>query len=413
MNTLDKRANELDQADPLRTMRNQFHIPNGLIYLDGNSLGLMPLTAAAKVAEVTGNEWANGLIRSWTDAGWFHLPTTVGDRIAPIIGGNPGEVTVADSTSVNLFKCLAAALHLNPDRQVILAEGDNFPTDSYMAQGLAGLVPDVTVRYFESHENPADCIGDDVAVVLLSHVDYRSSRIRDMTATSKAVQEKGALILWDLSHTSGAVACELNNANADMAVGCSYKYLNGGPGAPAFTWVNQRHAASIRQPLSGWLGHAAPFDFSREFAPADNARRMVCGTPPVISMAALDEALKLWENVDLAALWNKSSEMTAFFIEAVEQLCQGHNLTLASPRNNSERGSHVSFELDGHGFEVMQAMVARGVIGDFRSPSTLRFGFAPLYLSFQEVLQAAQHLAEILETREWDNEIYRVRGAVT
>lgn len=412
MKELSARAADLDAVDALKDLRKCFHIPPGIIYLDGNSLGLMPKKAAARIAQVAEQEWGNGLIRSWTDAGWFHLPMTVGDRIAPVIGAGPGEVAVGDSTSVNLFKALAAALKLNPTRRVILAEADNFPTDSYMAQGLADLVADVSLRYM-ANDDPSSCTTDDVAVVLLSHVDYRSSRKRDMSATTKAVQDKGALILWDLSHTTGAVPCDLLAANADLAVGCTYKYLNGGPGAPAFSWVNPKHAAQVTQPLCGWMGHSAPFDFNREYAPAEGARRWVCGSPQILSLSALDEALKLWESVDLNALWAKSSAMTGFFIDAVESLCADQPLTLSSPRTDEERGSHVSFELEGSGFEVIQAMVDRGVIGDFRTPSTLRFGFAPLYLSFAEVLQAAQCLADVLSTRAWDDDRYRVRGAVT
>ncbi len=404
----------MDAADSLASKRELFQRPQGGVYLDGNSLGLMPLSVPARMASVTKTEWADGLIRSWTDAGWFHLPLSVGDKIAPLIGAGSGQVAVGDSTSVNLFKCLSAALHLNPGRRVILAEGDNFPTDSYMAQGLAALIPDVELRYIEADQDPASDVDADVAVVLLSHVDYRSARVRDMARITRAVQNKGALILWDLSHTTGALRCDLLGTGADMAVGCTYKYLNGGPGAPAFSWVNPKHSETAIQPLCGWMGHAAPFDFSRGYTPAEGARRFIAGTPQILSLSSLDEALTLWADVDLDVLWFKSREMTSFFIEAVQKLCAGHGLVLASPADPTVRGSHVSFDLpDGGGYEVMQAMAARGVLGDFRAPMTLRFGFAPLYLSFAEVLTAARHLAEILETREWDDDRFRVRGAVT
>ena len=410
---LQAQAAKLDAADGLAPMRERFVVPDGCIYLDGNSLGLMPRTVAQRLAEVARQEWATGLIRSWTNAGWFHLPLRVGDRIAPLIGATAGEIAVGDSTSVNLFKCLAAALHLRPGRQTILAEGDNFPSDVYMAQGLASLVPGLRIRYFDDAQDPAASVDDDVAVVMLSHVDYRSALIRDMASTTAAVQDRGALALWDLSHTTGAVHCDLKAASVDLAVGCTYKYLNGGPGAPAFTWAHPRHADAIRQPLSGWMGHAAPFDFTRAYEPAPGARRMVCGTPQVLSLSALDEALKLWTDVDLPALWRKSRALTDFFILAVETLAAGRGLRLASPRDAAVRGSHVSFELDEGGFELMQALAARGVIGDFRAPTTVRFGFAPLYLRYADALAAAQHIAEILATRSWDDDRFRVRGAVT
>jgi kynureninase len=406
------RAAALDAADPLAPFAAEFHVPDGVIYLDGNSLGLMPRRVPARLAQVATGEWADGLIRSWTSAGWFTLPMTVGDRIAPLIGASAGEVAVGDSTSVNLFKGVAAALQLRPGRRVILAEGANFPTDSYMAQGLADLVPGVTLRYLEPDQPVAAALGDDVAVLLLSHVDYRTSRVRDMAAVTAQVHARGALVLWDLSHTTGAVACDLPGAGADMAVGCTYKYLNGGPGAPAFMWVHPRHLEALRQPLSGWMGHAAPFAFTRSYAPADGARRLLCGTPQVLSLAALDAALSVWAGVDLAALYAKSRAMTGFFIEAVEAQCGHHGVSLISPRDAAERGSHVSFDY-AHGYEVVQALIARGVIGDFRAPAAMRFGFAPLYLSFTQVAQAVAHLADVLDTRAWDDPRYRVRAVVT
>lgn len=407
------RAAVLDAADPLAPLAAEFHVPEGVIYLDGNSLGLMPKRVPARLAGVAEGEWAEGLIRSWMDAGWFTRPMTVGDRIAPLIGVGPGEVAVGDSTSVNLFKGLAAALHLNPGRRVLLADGANFPTDAYMAQGLADLVPDVTVRYLEPGQPVSAGLGADVAVLLLSHVDYRTSRVQDMTAVTTDAHAAGVLVLWDLSHTTGAVACDLMAADADMAVGCTYKYLNGGPGAPAFMWVHPRHAPRLTQPLSGWMGHASPFAFTRDYAPAAGARRLVSGTPQVLSLTALDEALTIWARVDLAAVWAKSRAMTSLFIEAVEASCGAYGVTLISPRDAAVRGSHVSFDLAEGGFEVVQALIARGVIGDFRAPAAMRFGFAPLYLSFTQVAQAADHLRDILATRAWDQPRFRVRGAVT
>lgn len=406
------RAAALDKQDPCAVYRDQFHIPQGLIYLDGNSLGLMPKGCAERLAHVANDEWSQGLIHSWTSAQWFDLPLSVGDRLAPLLGVGSGEIAVGDSTSVNLFKCLAAGLHLRPERRVILAEADNFPTDTYMAQGLAQLAGDVEVRYFDQDTDPAN-LAHEAAVVVLSHIDYRYGRMRDMGSVSKAIQAQGAVVLWDLSHTTGAVHCDLSGSGADMAVGCTYKYLNGGPGAPAFTWVAAKHLTNLQQPLSGWMGHASPFDFSRDYSPADGARRLVCGTPQVLSLAALDEALKLWESVDLRALWHKRSLMTQLFIDAVLTGCADFDLKLLSPMDAEIRGSHVSFSLEGHGYEVIQALAARGVMGDFRTPSTIRFGFAPLYLSFVEVVQAAGHLKAVLEHREWDRPQFRVRKTVT
>lgn len=413
MTDLRARAAALDAADPLAPMRDRFHVPDGVIYLDGNSLGLMPRSVPARLADVATREWADDLIRSWLSAGWFDLPLTVGDRIAPLIGAGAGEVAVGDSTSVNLFKALAAALHLRPGRRVILADGANFPTDSYMAQGLASLVPGVEVRYVEPGEPLERGLGPDVAVLLLSHVDYRTAAVQDMAAVSAAAHAHGALVLWDLSHTTGAVECHLARDGADLAVGCTYKYLNGGPGAPAFMWVHPAHAPHVQQPLAGWMGHASPFAFTRGYEPAAGVRRLVCGTPQVLSLSALDAALAVWADVDRSALFAKSRAMTALFIDAVETHCARHGLTLVGPRDPARRGSHVAFDFVDGGFAVVQALIARGVIGDFRAPAAMRFGFAPLYLRFADVVTAVEQLQHILDTRAWDQPQFRARGAVT
>lgn len=406
------RAAALDKADPLAPFRQRFAIPDGVIYLDGNSLGAMQHAVPARLDSAAQHEWATGLIDSWTNAGWFQMPMSVGDRIAPLIGAGKGQVAVGDSTSVNLFKCLAAALRLRPGRPAILAEGRNFPTDSYMAAGVSAMVPGTELRFAEPDEDIADRIDTDTAVLILSHVDYRSAEIRDMRAINDAAQAAGALVLWDLSHSTGAVPVDLMAARADMAVGCTYKYLNGGPGAPAFTWVNPALIDRLEQPLSGWMGHADPFHFDRSFRPAPGARRLVCGTPQVLSLSALDAALQIWEEIDQADLFAKSRQMTEFFINALDSECAGFGLELKSPRDPGRRGSHVSVDL-AQGFEVVQALKARGVIGDFRGPRTMRFGFAPLYLSFTGLWQAVCHLRDILHSREWDNDIYRQRGDIT
>ena len=295
---------------------------------------------------------------------------------------------------------------------MILAESGNFPTDCYMAQGLAELLDRARLRYFTPGQDLLQQLDEEIAVVLLSHVDYRSAEIRDLDSINAAAHEAGALVLWDLSHTSGSVPVALAGTGCDMAVGCTYKYLNGGPGAPAFAWVNPALLNDLKQPLSGWMGHAAPFGFTRDYDPAPGARRLICGTPQILSLSALDEALKIWEDIDMPALFDKGKAMTAFFIDAVEETCAGHGLELASPRNAAVRGSHVSFNLE-QGFEVVQALIARKVIGDFRAPSAMRFGFAPLYLSFADVWTAVEQMRDILETGAWDCDEFRARGAVT
>jgi len=373
----------------------------------------MPKVVPGRLQTVTETEWAQGLIHSWNDANWFDMPILVGNKIAPLIGASFEQVAVGDSTSVNLFKCLGAAVKLNQPRNVILLEGDNFPTDCYIAQGLANLLPHVQVQYLEPRDKLEDVLSKDIAVVCMSHVDYRSARIRDMKSTTDAVKAAGALMLWDLSHTTGAVACDLLESEADMAVGCTYKYLNGGPGAPAFTWIHPNHANIIETPLTGWMGHAAPFEFSRHYSPASGIRQMVCGTPQILSLSALDAALDMWSDIDLDQLWAKSSSMTHFFIDTVESLCGDHGLTLITPRNKAIRGSHVSFTIDEGGFEIIQALASLGVTGDFRAPNILRFGFAPLYLQFADVLHAAKQLKEVLDTRLWDDDNFRKRGTVT
>ena len=410
--TFEIRAQQLDANDPCAMYRDWFHVPENKVYLDGNSLGLMPKSCVQRLSVVAQSEWSEGLIASWTRAQWFDLPLKVGDRLAPLLGVGRGEVVVGDSTSVNLFKCMAAALHLRPERKVILAESDNFPTDSYMAQGLANLIDAVEVKYFDAETDPA-ALADNAAIVVLSHIHYRNARVRDMAQVTKAIQAKGALVLWDLSHTTGAFDCQLNQVNADMAVGCTYKYLNGGPGAPAFTWINKQHMTDLVQPLSGWMGHASPFDFDREYVAANGPRRLLCGTPQVLSLSAVDEALKLWTEVDLNALWEKRQLMSSLFIDAVESLCDSHDLQLESPREPRYRGSHVAFFMAEHGYEVMQALIARGVVGDFRAPGTLRFGFAPLYLRYRDVLAAVQNLAAVLDHQEWNKPQFRNRSVVT
>lgn len=417
MTTRDE-ALALDAADPLAPLREQFALPAGVIYLDGNSLGVLPRTTAARVAQVVTEEWGTGLIRSWNSAGWITLPQRVGDKVARLVGARPGELVVADSTSVNLFKVLSAALAIAaedaPARKAILSERSNFPTDLYIAEALA------RERGFELvlADDPEDLqrrLGHDVAVLMLTHVNYRTGRMHDMAALTHAAHESGALAIWDLAHSAGAVPVDLHAARADFAIGCGYKYLNGGPGAPAFVWVHPDHADRFWQPLAGWMGHASPFEFNPGYRPAAGISRYLVGTPPLLSMAALecgvDTVLAAEPLGGMAALREKSLALTRLFAARVEATCP--QLALASPTEDALRGSQVCFSHPEMGYPVVQALIARGVIGDFRAPDILRFGFTPLYLRFVDAWDAAEHLRQVLESGEWRRPEFNRRNAVT
>jgi kynureninase len=401
-----------DARDPLARVRRSFRLPEGVIYLDGNSLGALPEATPARLAAVIEEEWGHDLIRSWNQHGWIELPRRIGDKIARLVGASPGEVVVADSTSVNLFKLLAAALALNPERRVILSERENFPTDLYMAEGLAGLLGQGHALKLAAADEIAGALDAETAVLMLTHVNYRSGAMHDMEALTAAAHRAGALALWDLSHSVGAVPVDLRAAGADFAVGCGYKYLNGGPGAPAFLFVAERHQEAFRQPLSGWLGHAEPFAFESGYRPAPGIGRYVAGTPAVLAMAALDAGVDLLLTVDPTALREKSLALTQSFIAAVEALAAGEALTLVTPRDGARRGSQVSFR-HADAWPIMQALIARRVIGDFRAPDLLRFGFAPLYTRFVDTWDAAAALADILKTRAWDRPEFHRRTLVT
>lgn len=401
-----------DRADPLGPVRDAFRLPDNVIYLDGNSLGPLPAALPDRLADVVRREWGDGLIRSWNDAAWIEAPLRIGDKIAPLIGAGPGEVAVADSTSVNLFKLLAGALRLRPGRRVILSEPENFPTDLYMMQGLIDLLDrDFELRRAEP-DRLAEALDGDVAVVALTHVNYKTGRMHDMAAVTAAAHNAGALMLWDLAHSAGAVPVDLTAVNADLAVGCGYKYLNGGPGAPAFLYVNPALQDDLRQPLSGWLGHISPFAFEADYRPADGIGRNLCGSPAILSMLALECALDVWRDVDIAAVRKKSVALTDLFVDLVERECADMGLELASPRDPAMRGSQVSFR-HADGYAVMQALIARGVIGDFRAPDLLRFGFTPLYTRYVDVWDAVATLSDILRSRTWDDPAYKQRAAVT
>ena len=402
---------ERDRVDPLAPFRARFVLPEGVVYLDGNSLGALPRAAADRVKHAVEREWGRDLIKSWNLHRWIDLPQRAGAKIARLIGAEADEVIVADSTSVNLFKLLAAALKMRPDRRVILSEPGNFPTDLYVAQGLIEMLGGRHELKLVPGERVAEAIDESVAIVSLTHVNYKSGRIHDMAAVTAKAQAKGALMLWDLAHSAGALAVDLNAAKADLAVGCGYKYLNGGPGAPAFLYVARRHQEAIRPPLSGWMGHAHPFTFDVDYAPAAGIARNLCGTPPVLSMAALDAALELMLEADMAAIRAKSLALGDLFLALVAQECPGHGFTVGSaPR--AERGSQVGL-LHPEGYAIMQALIARDVVGDFRAPDMLRFGFAPLYNRFIDCWDAVQGLKAVMEERAWDAPRFKTRAAVT
>ena len=402
----------LDRRDPLARYRDQFLLPHDVIYLDGNSLGALPRAAPETLSAVLREEWGEGLIRSWNRAGWMAAPERLGDRLAPLIGASAGEVVVTDSTSVNLFKLVVGALRLRPGRRLVLSEAGNFPTDLYVAQGAIGVLGrGHELRLVEAGEVEA-ALSDEVALVMLSHVDFKTAAVHDMAAITQAAHRAGALMLWDLAHSAGALPVELGRAGADLAVGCGYKFLNGGPGAPAFLYVAERLQAELEPVLTGWMGHARPFDFAPDYVPAPGIRRNLCGTPPILALAALEAALELWQEVDLAAVRRKSMALGELFIGLVEDRCRGQGFALASPRDGTARGSQVSFR-HAQGYAITQALIARGVIGDFRTPDLMRFGFAPLYTRYVDLWDAVDTLVEIMASEVWDRPEFRHRAFVT
>jgi len=397
-----------------------------VIYLDGNSLGALPTTAPARIAEVVTKEWGEGLIRSWNDANWFDLPQRLGNKVAQLIGAAPGEVVCTDSTSVNLYKVLFAALsqQLDSRRSLVISERSNFPTDLYIAESLC-RERGFTLKLIDKSELPS-MLTDEVAVLMLTHVNYRTGAMHDMKAVTAAAHVAGALTVWDLAHSAGAVPVALNDCNADFAIGCGYKYLNGGPGAPAFVWVHARHAGEFEQPLSGWWGHAAPFEFTPHYRPAPGIGRYLCGTQPIIALAGLECGLDTLLAAEafngphgaMAALRTKSLALTDLFIALVEERCIGYGLSLVTPREHAHRGSQVCLSVDEGAYAIVQALTARGVIGDYRAgdsqmPDILRFGFTPLYLRFEDVWNAVEHLVQVLKTGEWRRAEFNRKNTVT
>lgn len=400
----------MDEADPLRGFRERFHLPLGVVYLDGNSLGPLPIQTKTRLTRVTEREWGEGLINSWDKAGWIEAPARIGNKIARLIGAGSGEVLVADSTSINLFKCLAAALAMRPGRVVMLSESGNFPTDLYMMQGLGAL----TGSRWEvvPPDRLLSRLDQSIAVLTLTHVNYRSAAIHDLTAITRAAHAAGALVAWDLSHSAGSVPVDLEAAGVDFAVGCGYKFLNGGPGAPAFIYVARRHQSVAPAVLSGWLGHDQPFAFDELYRPDPGIGRFRCGTPPILSLLALEEGVDLLLEADQVALRRKQCALGQLFIELVEARCAGMGFTLASPREAGLRGGHVSLSHP-HGFAIMQALKARGVIGDFRGPDILRFGIAPLYLRFADIHEAVTRLVAVMQEGAWRRAEFHRRGSVS
>jgi kynureninase len=399
----------LDARNPLQARRDDFDLPDGVVYLDGNSLGALPHTVAERVAAVVRDEWGRGLISSWNDADWIHLTRRVAAKIAPLVGARADDVHVGDSTSVLLFKTMVAALRLRPDRPVLVLEPTTFPTDGYVASGIADLLG-VELRWCDPAD-PIASLGDDVGLLALTHVDFRSGAMYDMAGITAAAHEAGVLVPWDLCHSTGAVPDDLQAAGADLAVGCTYKYLNGGPGSPAFVYVAPQHQEALRQPITGWMGHAHPFAMDLAYAPAPGVAKMASGTPPVLALSALDAALDAFEGVDPAMLREASLSLTGYFMTLVDARL-GERFEVITPREPAARGSQVSLRHD-EAYGVVQALIARGVVGDFRTPDVARFGFAPLYVSHADVWDAVDHLVAVVEGGEHLRPEYAVRNVVT
>ncbi|MFA3917532.1 kynureninase [Ruegeria hyattellae] len=392
------------------TTKTLFHLPEGMTYLDGNSLGPLPLSATDRMAEVMQGEWGEMLITGWNKAGWIHQPSRLGDRIGRLIGAEPGHVVVGDTLSIKVYQALAAALALSPDRRVVLSDTGNFPTDLYMARGLLDTLGQGHTLQLVDPEQVAASLSDEVAVLMLTDVDFCTGRRHDMRALTEKAHELGIITIWDLAHSAGADAIDVTGCGTDFAVGCTYKYLNGGPGAPAFIYVAPRHADNALPALSGWLGHAAPFAFDLDYRAGQGIERMRVGTPPVLQMAALDAALDVWDGVAMADVRARAVELSEMLIAGVSEQCP--DLQLASPRDPAQRGSHVSFRHP-EGYAVIQALIARGVIGDFRTPDILRFGITPLFLDETDIARAVTILEEIMQDRVWDRDEYKVRQLVT
>ena len=403
---------DLDLRDVLAPLRNEFSLPEGLIYLDGNSLGAMPLSAEARARDVVVREWGQDLITSWNRNGWFHLAEKLGDKIARLIGAEAGEVMVCDATGINLYKLLSMALDMRPDRRTIIMEGSNFPTDNYMAQGLISRMGQGHQIKFAEQDTILDAITEDVAVVSLTQVHYKTGQLLNMKQITDRAHEVGALVIWDLCHSAGALPVDLKGCDADFALGCGYKFLNGGPGAPAFIHVARRHQGKATQPLTGWWGHAAPFAFEKDYRPADNIWQTLTGTQPILSLSVLECGLDIFSHVDMADIREKSLNLGDYFIALMEEYCADFGFSLATPRERQNRASQVSFTHP-RGFAIMQALIADGVVGDFRTPDIVRFGLTPLYCRYIDIWDAVMRLKSIMEQELWNKPEYHKLTAVT
>ena len=402
----------LDRTDPLRGFRDKFDLPEGVIYLDGNSLGCLPKATGPRIADLVAREWGQDLIRSWNKNDWINAPRRVGNKIADLIGADAGEVIVGDTTSINVFKCLSATLQLNSERHILLSETGNFPTDAYMMQGLGRLTDGRIEQRLVEPDAVLEALDDTVAALLLTHTNYKTGRVRDMKAVTQAAHAKGIPVIWDLSHSCGAMPVHLNACNVDFAVGCGYKYLNGGPGAPAFLFAARHHQEQVYPALSGWLGHKQPFAFDDFYTPAAGIDRFQCGTPGIIGCIALEVGVDLMREADMEQIRSKSSRLGDLFIRLVKERCVDFGFRTACPETADARGSQVSFHHD-EGYAIMQALIARGVIGDFRAPDILRFGFAPLYNSYTDIWDAVDILKDVMTSGEWDQEMFKQKAAVT
>lgn len=407
-----------DQDDQLKKLKQNFALPEGVIYLDGNSLGAQPKSAQDLAQHVVTQEWGTDLINSWNTADWWGLPTRLGNKVAQLIGADQDETVITDSTTLNLFKVLSAALKIQaaeyPERKVIVAEKDAFPTDLYIIEGLIDqLNQGYKLALIENNDDLFSLLDSEtVAAVVLSHVNYRTGYFYDMAAINAQIHAKNALVIWDLCHSVGAVPIQLKQTDSDFAIGCTYKYLNGGPGSPALLWVNKKHQARFWQPLSGWWGHQKPFDMAQSYQPSQGIRRYLCGTQPILSMRLIECGVDIFLSTDMQKLRDKSLKLTDLFIELMQQECANFNFTLITPKEHHYRGSHVSFRHE-HGYAIIRALVARGVIGDYREPEVLRFGITPLYLGYEDIWNAVQHLKAVMTHAEWNDPQYQTRSAVT
>lgn len=411
-----EQCQQWDAEDELANLKSQFDLPQGVIYLDGNSLGAKPIKAMDCAQQVINQQWGTDLINSWNKAGWWDLPVRLGNKIGQLVGARENETVITDTTSMNLFKVLATAIGIqqqHPTRKTIIAERDSFPTDLYMIEGFMALINQgYKLQLIDQPEDLPQYLDEQTAVVVLSHVNYRTGYLHDMAAVNQQAHAQGALIIWDLCHSIGAVPIDLNGSNSDFAIGCTYKYLNGGPGSPAMLWVHSRYQTAFNQPLSGWWGHAKPFAMDVSYTPADNVRRYLCGTQPIVSMSLVECGVDIFLQTDMQALRQKSLRLTDVLIQLLEQECAGYDLTLITPREHLHRGSHISVRHP-HGYAIVQALIARGVIGDYREPEVIRLGVTPLYLSFCDIWQAVQHLKQVLVSQEWAQPQFQTRRQVT